>query len=63
MGDTGTCGPMRIIFGNVVMSWDINRNIKFGVNRTFHVLMTPVNRFDLCGGYFLVVLFRAGIQA
>ena len=48
-GATGPCGPMTIIFGSVIWSQYIILNIKFGVNRTFHVRKTPVYRFDLCG--------------
>ena len=49
MGDTGPCRPMRLIFGSGIKSWYVSLNIKFGVNRTFHVLKTPVYRFDLYG--------------
>ena len=38
MGGTRHCGPMTIIFGSVIKSWNIGLNIKVGVNRTFHVL-------------------------
>ena len=51
MGDTGPCGPMTIIFGTVIQSQYTSLNIKFGVNRTFHVLNIPVYRFDLYGRY------------
>ena len=51
MGGTGPCGPMTIIFGSVIQSKYTSLNIKFGVNRTFHVLKTPVYRFDLYRKY------------
>ena len=51
MGGTRPCGPMTIIFGSVIYSQYTSLNIKFGVNRTFHVLKTPVYRFDLYGRY------------
>ena len=51
MGGTGPCGPMTIIFSSVIESQYTSLNIKFGVNRTFHVLKTPVYRFDLYGRY------------
>ena len=51
MGGTGSCGPMSIIFDGVIKSWYISLNIKFGVNRTFHVLKTLVHQFDLYGRY------------
>ena len=36
------CGPMRIIFGGVIKSWYTSLDIKFGVNRKFHVLKAQV---------------------
>ena len=51
MGGAGSCGPTRIIFGSDILSWYISLNIKFGVNRMFHVLKTPEYRFDLYGRY------------
>ena len=47
MGGTGRCDSIKIIFGYHVNSFHIILNIKFGVNRMFHVLKTPVYRFDL----------------
>ena len=47
MGDTRPCGPMTIIFGSIIKSQNTTLNIKFGVNRMFHVLKTSVYRFDL----------------
>ena len=41
MGGTGPCGPVTIIFGSVIQSQYTSLNIKFGVNRTFHVLKAP----------------------
>ena len=37
MEGTGPCGPMRIIFDNVIKSWYTSLNIKFGANRTLNV--------------------------
>ena len=51
MGGTGRCEPMTIVFGGIIWSQYTSLNIKFGVNRTFHVLKTTVYRFDLCGRY------------
>ena len=51
LGRTGPCGPMTIFFGSVIQSQHTSLNIKFGVNRTFHKLKTPVYRFDLYGRY------------
>ena len=45
----GTCEPLRMIFSSVTLSWYTILNIKFGVNRMFHVLKTTVYRFDLYG--------------
>ena len=42
MGATGSYGPMSITIGSVIQSWYTSLIIKFGVNRTFHVLKTPV---------------------
>ena len=50
MGGTRSCAPMTIIFGGVIQSQHTSLNIKFGVNRTFHVLKTPVYRFTYMGG-------------
>ena len=72
MGGTGPCGPMTIIFGSVIQSQYASLNFQFGVNRTFHVVKTPVYRFDLYGGYqtlqtddesFWWYFFRVSIQA
>ena len=49
MGGTRACGPMTIIFGNVIYSYNTSLNIKFGVNRTFHVLKTPVTDLTYMG--------------
>ena len=51
MGATRPCGPMTTILGSVIQSQHTSLNIKFGVNRTFHVLKTTVYRFDLYGRY------------
>ena len=51
MAGTGSCRLMTIIFGSVIQSQYSSLNIKFGVNRTFHVLKTSVYRFDLYGRY------------
>ena len=45
-GGTEPCRPMKIIFGGVIKSWYISLNIKFSANRTFHVLKTPIYRFN-----------------
>ena len=42
---------IKIIFGNLVYSYHTILNIKFGVNRTFHVPKTPIYRFDLYESY------------
>ena len=47
MGGTGPCEPITIISGSAIWSQYTSLNIKFGVNRTFHVLKTPVYRIDL----------------
>ena len=50
MEGTGFGGPMKTIFCIVIQSWYTSVNIKFAVNRMFHVLKSPVYRFDLYGG-------------
>ena len=50
MGGTVLCGPMTIIFGSVIWSKYTSLTIKFGVNRAFHVLKTPVYQFSYMGG-------------
>ena len=50
MGDTGPCGPMMIIFGSVIQSYHASLNVGFGVNRSFHVLKTPVTDLTYMGG-------------
>ena len=42
---------MTITFGSVIESQYTSLNIKFGVNRTTHVVKTKVYRFDLYGRY------------
>ena len=51
MEGIGPCDSIKIIFGCHVNSKHIILNIKFGVNRMFHVVKTPVYRFDLYGRY------------
>ena len=51
MGGTAPCDPMTIIFSSAIKTQRIRLNIKFDVNRMFHVLKTPVYRFDLYGRY------------
>ena len=51
MGGTRPFGPMSKIFGTVIKSWHKRLTIKFGVHQTYHVLKTPVYRFDLYGRY------------
>ena len=50
MGGNRHCRPMTIIFGSVIQSQYTSLNIKFGVNRTFHVLKTPVTDLTYMGG-------------
>ena len=50
MGGTGPCGPLTIIFGGAIQSQHTSLYIKFGVNRTFHVLKTPVTDLTYMGG-------------
>ena len=50
-GGTGTCGSIKIIFGNHVYSQHTILNIKFGKNWTLYVPKTLVYRFDLYGRY------------
>ena len=47
MGGTGSCDSIKIIFGYHINSQHIILNIKFAVNRMFHVVKTPIYRFDL----------------
>ena len=49
MGGTGPCGPMTIIFGSGIQSQHTSLNIKFVVNRAFHVLQTPVSDLTYMG--------------
>ena len=67
MGGTRPCGPMTIIFGNVIQSQYTSLNIKFGVIRTFHVHKTPVYRIDLYGRYRtlapMTIIFGSVIQS
>ena len=51
MGGTGSCEPMRLIFGSVIQSYYSSLNIKLGAHRTSHVPKTPVYLFDLYGRY------------
>ena len=51
MAGTGSCRPMRIIFGSVIKSSYISLNVEFGANWTFHVPNISVYRFDLYGRY------------
>ena len=54
MEATGPCDSSKIIFGNHVCNYTMQHtiaNIKYGVNRMFHVVKTPVYRFDLYGRY------------
>ena len=67
MGGTGSCAPMTIIFGSVIQSQYTSLNIKFGVNRTFHVLKTPVTDLPYmvgtrpCGR--MTIIFGSVIQS
>ena len=51
MVGTGSCGPMKIIFGSVISSCCTSLNIKFGANRTFDIPKIPVYRFGLYWRY------------
>ena len=51
MGGTGSCGPMRIIFGTINYSWHRSLSAKFGANRTFLVPKISVYRFGLYRRY------------
>ena len=51
MGGTGPYYPIKILFSNHVYSEHTILNIRFGANRMFHVLKTPVYRFHLYGRY------------
>ena len=51
MGGTGPCDLIKIIFGYHFNNQHIILNIKFGVNRMFHVVKTTVYRFDIYGRY------------
>ena len=51
MGGIGPCDSIKIIFDYNVNSSHIILNIKYYVNRMFHVVKTPVYRFDLYGRY------------
>ena len=62
MGGTGPCGPMTIISDGITKSWYTSLNIKFGVNRTFHVLKTPFYRFDLYARYQILLTDIAHFQ-
>ena len=60
MGATGSCPPVTLIFGTLTQSQQTSLNIKFGVNRQFHVVKTTVYRFDLYG---MTILFCGIIQS
>ena len=51
IGGTRLCGSVTIIFDSVIWSQYTSLTIKFGVNRPFHVLKTPVYRFGLYERY------------
>ena len=51
MGGTGSCKPMRIIFGAVIKSQSASLSIKFGANETFHVPKIRVFLFGFYGRY------------
>ena len=50
MGGTELCLPMTIIIDSVIYSQYTRPNIKFGVNRTLHLLKTPVTDLTYMGG-------------
>ena len=51
---TRSCESINVIFGCHIQSQYASRNIKFGVNPTFHVPKTSVYQFDLYGRYRLL---------
>ena len=61
MGGTEPCDPIKINFGKHIRSWYTILNIKFGVNRMFHVHLNPVYRFDLYEGYHILSHLQAKI--
>ena len=67
MGSTGSCGPISIIFISVIYSQYKSLNIKFGENRTFHVLNTAVYRFDFYERHRILqtitIIFGSAIQS
>ena len=67
MGGTGLCEPMTIIFCSDIQSQHTSLNIKFGVNRTFHVLKTPVTDLTYMGGTGtcapMTIIFGSVIQS
>ena len=50
MGGIRPCEPMTIIFGSVIQSQCTSLNIKFGVNRMFHVLKPQFTDLTYMGG-------------
>ena len=67
MGGTAPCAPMTIIFGSTIQSQHTSLNMKFGVNRTFHVLKTPVTDLTYMGGTgpctLMTIIFISAIQS
>ena len=67
IGGTGACEPMMIIFSSVIKSQFTSIHIKFGVNRTFHVLKTPVTDLTYMGGTRpcapMTIIFGSVIQS
>ena len=41
---------MTVIVGSVIYNYHTSLNFNFGVNRTFHVLKTPVTDLSYMGG-------------
>ena len=67
MRGTRTCRPMTIIFGSVIQSQHTSLHINVGVNRTFHVLKTPVTDLTYVGGTApcapMTIIFGSVIQS
>ena len=58
IGDSRFNKPIQELFCNSTKSQFTSLNMKFGVNRIFHVPRTPVYRFDLYGRYQSLLKFQ-----
>ena len=67
MGATRSCGPMTTICSSVIQSQHTSLSVNFGVNRTFHVLKTPVTDLTYMGGTGscrpITIIFGSVIQS